>query len=229
MGSSNFERPSKEMISEFAKLPTANISDALDYHKIPGGCRGLKPLGVRAKLCGPAFTARYIPVKGKTAGVGDYIDEVQEGDVVVIDNGGRTYCTVWGDLLTLVAVRNKINGTIIDGVCRDVDRILDLDYPMYTRGRFMVTGKDRAELTEVCEKVTICDVQVDPGDIVCGDSSGIVVVPLSRAAEVLAQAKRVDAAESAIEEKIANGSSLIEARKQFKYEELNRPPEEGDK
>jgi regulator of RNase E activity RraA len=88
----------------------------------------------------------------------------------------------------------------------------------------MVTGKDRVELAAACEPVSICNIKVIPGDIVCGDASGIVVVPSGRAAEVLEQAKRVDAAEGAIEEEIKKGLSLIEARQRFRYEELNRPP-----
>ena len=226
MGSPDFKRPSNELIDAFSKLPTANVSDALDRLRIRGGCEGLRPIGVRAKLCGPAFTARYIPVKGKAAGVGDYIDEARAGDVIVIDNGGRTYCTVWGDLLTMVAVRNKLAGTIIDGVCRDVDGILDLNYNMYTKGRFMVTGKDRAALAEKCEPVSICHIQVIPGDIVCGDSSGVCIVPLDRAEEVLTHALKIAEAEEAIEKEIQAGNTLVGARQKFNYEKLQRPVEE---
>ncbi len=225
----HFSRPSKELVAAFAALPTTNISDALDRLRIRGGCEGVVPLVPKSKLCGPAFTVRYIPVKGQTAGIGDYIDDCQAGDVVVIDNGGRTYCTVWGDLLTLVAVRDKLAGTVIDGVCRDVHRISELNYPMFTRGHFMVTGKDRVEIAEVNGPVNIANIQVHSGDLVVGDGSGVVVVPLNRAEEVLANAQEINAAEEAIEKEIARGSKLIEARKRFRYEELQRPKDMGKK
>ena len=58
--------------------------------------------------------------------MGDYIDDVEPGQIVVIDNDGRMDATVWGDILTLVADRKKIGGTVIDGVCRDIDRSIEL-------------------------------------------------------------------------------------------------------
>jgi regulator of RNase E activity RraA len=65
-------------------------------------------------FCGQVFTAHYVPggvVKGT---VGDFLDDVGPGQVVVIDNGGRTYCTVWGDLMTIDASQRGIAGTVID-------------------------------------------------------------------------------------------------------------------
>lgn len=149
--------------------------------------------------------------------------------VIVIDNGGRTYCTVWGDLLTLVAVRNKLGGTVIDGVCRDVDHILELKYPMFTRGHFMVTGKDRVEIDSVNIPVSIANVNVRSGDLVVGDGSGLVIVPFDRAEEVLGIAKEVARAEEGIEKEIAKGLGLLEARQLFRYHELQRPREKKGK
>jgi regulator of RNase E activity RraA len=54
---------------------------------------------------------------------------------VVIDNGGRTDCTVWGDILTQYAGQRKVAGTVIGGVCRDVNRALADEYPLFTTGR----------------------------------------------------------------------------------------------
>jgi regulator of RNase E activity RraA len=224
MSTADLPRPRKELVAAFATLPTTNISDALDRLKIRGGCEGIVPLVPGFRLCGPAFTVRYIPVGTKLGTAGEYIDDAREGDVIVIDNGGRTYCTVWGDLLTLVAVRNKLGGTVIDGVCRDVDHILELRYPMFTRGNFMVTGKDRVEMVGYNVPVTLSSIQVKPGDLVIGDGSGVVIVPLEKAEEVLADAREVSRVEEAIEKEISHGSTLLEARTRFRYHELQRPP-----
>lgn len=84
------------------------------YFRCPGhlrdqrGLEGLKALGPGMALAGPAYTLQYEPVpEGEAAQAGEFIDEVPEGHVVVIANGGRQYCTVWGDLLTYAA---KIRG-----------------------------------------------------------------------------------------------------------------------
>ena len=67
--------------------------------------------------------------------VGDFLDNVPPGAVVVIDNDGRTDVTVWG--------HHDIAGTVINGVCRDVSASLSQNYPLFGRGRFMRTGKEQ--------------------------------------------------------------------------------------
>lgn len=213
------------LVAEFMKFSTPTISDAMDKLLIKCGCEGLKPIIEGKKFVGPAFTVRYGPVGTIKTKAGDYIDEAKKGDVIVIDNGGRTYCTVWGDILTNVAVSKKLAGTIIDGVCRDVDGIRELDYAMYTKGYFMVTGKDRVEMVEMGGTVNICNVKVLPGDLVMADGSGVLIIPRSRAEEVLEAAKTIHEAEENIVAAVQAGSTLLEARTKFKYDSLQRPQE----
>ncbi|RAL09411.1 RraA-like protein [Aspergillus homomorphus CBS 101889] len=73
---------------------------------------------------GPAFKVRYFPASDPPGSVGDFIDDVAVGDFVVIGNGGRTDCTVWGDIITQYAALRGISGAVIDGVCRDVNRAI---------------------------------------------------------------------------------------------------------
>src|SRR5260221_13041450 len=118
---------SESTVDAFKKLPTAAISDALDRLAIPGQALGIAPLDVHFRLAGRAFTLRYRPTGAVERGtVGDYIDDVAPGDVVVLDNAGRLDCTVWGDILTAVAHRRGLGGTVINGVCRDVSRAIAL-------------------------------------------------------------------------------------------------------
>jgi 4-hydroxy-4-methyl-2-oxoglutarate aldolase len=215
-------KTTKKLVDAFMALSTPNVSDALDKIKIRCGCEGLIPIVAGKKFVGPAFTVKYVPIGLVKTGAGDYIDEAQEGDVMVIDNGGRTYCTGWGDILTNVAVKKKLAGTIIDGVCRDVDGIRELDYPMFTLGHFMVTGKDRISMESYNKPVEICDVPVKPGDLVMADQSGVLIIPIEKAEEVLALAQEITAAENKIVDAVKQGHSLKEARVQFKYDSLQR-------
>ncbi|MFW6078387.1 MAG: RraA family protein, partial [Gemmatimonadota bacterium] len=84
-------------------LSTATISDALDRLGIAGQAEGIRAVGPDVRCAGPAFTVRLVPITGTRGSVGDFIDEVPTGAVVVLDNGGRTDVTVWGDLLTETA------------------------------------------------------------------------------------------------------------------------------
>jgi 4-hydroxy-4-methyl-2-oxoglutarate aldolase len=211
-----------ELIDGFMKLSTPGVSDALDRLRIRGGCHGLMPIVFGKKMVGPAFTVRYGPI-GETKGtVGDYIDDVKPGEVVVLDNSGRTDCTVWGDILTYVSVAKKVAGTVIDGVCRDVDGIRALGYPMFSRGHFMVTGKDRVMVESVGETVAVSNVQVRRNDLIMGDETGVLVIPANRAEEVLAAASEIEEAEGRIVEAVKAGSSIAEARIKFRYNELQR-------
>ena len=171
-------------------------------------------------MAGPAYTVRYVPVGELKGTVGDYIDSVQPGDVIVLDNNGRTDCTVWGDILTVLAKRKGISGTVIDGVCRDVPNIIKEQYPIFTRGRFMMTGKDRVMVDAENATVSIGKRQVKPGDILVGDDSGVVVVPRERAEEVLRLAQEIEEAENRIEEALRQGLSIKEAREKYRYHSL---------
>jgi regulator of RNase E activity RraA len=152
--------------------------------------------------------------------VGDYIDVAQPGDVIVLDNHGRMDCTVWGDILTVTAKLKNIAGTVIDGVCRDVPNILKEQYPLFSRGRFMMTGKDRVMVEAVNVMVSIGKVQVKPGDILVGDDSGVVVIPKERAPEILKVALEIEEAENLIEDAVRKGLSIKEAREKYRYHSL---------
>ncbi len=214
-----------QMRRRYEKLGTANVSDALDKLQIPGGIHGLVPIGShQRKIVGPAFTVRYLPIGvGVAAAAGDYIDDVKPGEVVCLDNGGRTYCTAWGDILTLVASRKGIAGTVIDGVCRDVDGIIELGYSLFARGHYMVTGKGRMQMVGVQCPIQLSNVQVNPGDIIVADAAGVVRVPAEKAEEVLKLAEEIAAAEDGIMEYVKAGNTLAEARKKFKYDSLQSP------
>jgi 4-hydroxy-4-methyl-2-oxoglutarate aldolase len=210
-----------QLIEGFKALPTAAISDALDRLGIPGQCLGITPLSPTFRLAGRAFTLKYRPVGYIEKGnVGDYIDDIPPGDIVVLDNNGRLDCTVWGDILTMVANRRGIGGTVINGVCRDISRALEVNYPIYSRARYMRTGKDRVEVAEMQTPVSMGEVQVRPADILVGDADGVVVVPASAAEKVFETARSIEQAEQAIEAECAKGTRLDDARKKFQYHQL---------
>ena len=209
-------------VERAGKLDTATISDALDKLGIAGQCLGIKPLDHRFRLAGRAFTLAYAPVGHPVGTIGDFIDDVPPGYVVVIDNGGRPDATVWGDILTFTANKRGLGGTVIDGACRDTHLALDLGYPMYSRSYSMRTGKDRVQLEATQVIVTVGDARVSPGDIMRGDSDGVIAIPRARESEVLDTAETIDVAEMRIRDAIASGLRLDDARKQQQYHLLQR-------
>ena len=207
-------------VERAAKLDTTSLSDALDRLGIAGQCLGIKPLDPRFRLTGRAFTILYGPAGSPPGTVGDYIDDVPVGGVVVLDNGGRENATVWGDILTWVSNRRGIAGTVIDGACRDTHLSRELGYPIYSRSYSMRTGKDRVQVEAMGGTVNIGDARVQQGDILRGDADGVVAIPKEHEEAVLAAAEQIDAAEQQIRAMVNDGHTLTEARVKLGYHEL---------
>ncbi len=214
-----------DLAAKLLNAGTTALSDALDRLGIDGQALGILPIVRSMKFAGPAFTIRMAPVGTKGGSVGDYIDDVKPGEVVVIDNDGRMDATVWGDILTWVASERKIAGTVIDGVCRDSDRCVELDYPVFARGTTMRTGKDRVTADAYNVTVQIARVRIDPGDWLVGDADGVVSIPADRIEDVLHLAEEIEAAEEAIRGMVAQGMRLDLAREALGYHALQTKQE----
>lgn len=128
--------------------------------------------------------------------------------------------------MTGVAKRRGIEGTVIDGTCRDTNRSLELDYPVFSVNRYMRTGKDRVQVEAIGEPVSVANVRVRPGDIIVGDADGVVAIPKEMEERVLAVALEIEEAENKIREAIEQGMRLDEARQLFKYHSLQSKEEQ---
>src|SRR5262249_59934742 len=106
-------------VQRASKLDTTALSDALDRLGISGQCLGIKPLDPRFRLAGRAFTLLYGPTGVPPGTVGDFIHDVPEGSVIVIDNGGREKATVRGHIPTMVPPRPHISRTVLHCAFRD--------------------------------------------------------------------------------------------------------------
>ncbi len=206
--------------SRLADYGCSDLSDAMDRLGIVGQCLGIMPLDRSFRLVGQAWTLRYGPVGEEPGTVGDYVDDLGPGQVVVLDNQGRLDATVWGDLLTSTAGKRNLAGTVIDGVCRDVDRSIELHYPIFSRGNWMRTGKDRVRVESTQTPVSIGGVRIEPGDWLRGDGDGLVAIPAARIHEVMAVAEEVCHAEARIRAAVESGVALRQARAEYGYHSL---------
>ena len=109
------------------------------------------------------------------------------------------------------------------GTCRDVPGILDVGYPMWSTARFMRTGKDRVQLRAVQVPLLVDGVTIHPGDWVCADADGALVMPADRVHEVIEAAQRIERTEEAITNAVLAGSTLTQARATHGYHALQTP------
>jgi regulator of RNase E activity RraA len=206
-------------LKQFSDAGVGAVSDALDLLGINGGLLGLVRRSGTASIAGPAYTLLYRAVREHEAGpAGNFIDDVPAGAVIVVANDGRDYCTVWGDILTGVALRRGVLGTVIDGSCRDLGEIRAFGYPLWSRGVYMKSGKNRVRLDAVQVPVQVAGTTVRPGDVVCADDAGVLVVPGERADEVARQVDRVTRMEAKVRAAVDGGMPLREARRLHGYD-----------
>lgn len=215
-----------KLLSMLSGVDTAAVSDAMDKLGLHGQIQGLNlldnyPSDVYANvIIGPAFTVKYVPVADPAGSVGDFIDSVAEGDILVLDNDARIDCTVWGDIMTQYAVMRGIAGTVINGVCRDIHCALQSKYPVFSAGRFMRTGKDRVEVLAINDAISVGGVRIASRDFIIADANGVVAVPRHQVPRVAQLAHEISDVEANIRAQISQGKSLAEARRNTGYHSL---------
>jgi regulator of RNase E activity RraA len=209
------------LLSVLAQYSTAEVSDALDACGITGALQNIRPLTPDTRIVGPAFTVKYVPYETKPAtfkGAADYIDNVPEQSVLVIDNEGRNDCTTWGEILTRVALKRNIQGTLVNGAVRDVGFIKEQKYPVFCSSVYMRSGKNRVYMKSTQGALCIHGVTIFPGDIIFGDQNGVLSIPLTRLEEVLSKVRNIRKNEDAIINAVESGMNLSDARIKFHYD-----------
>lgn len=212
----------EEQLQKLNTFNTTEISDALDACGIEGALLDIQPLAPGMRLIGPAYTVHYAVNEKKNntfKNAANYIDAVPEKSVIVIDNNGRIDCTAWGALLTKMALHKEIAGTLVHGAVRDVAFIRAANYPLFCAGIYMRSGKNRIhKVKEQCPLV-INGVTINPGDIIFADDNGALVIPRQLLADILVKAENIKLTEQNISTAIKNGSSLEQARIDYRYDQ----------
>ena len=186
----------KGVIDGFRQIDCACIADVVVSLGLNCVVSGIHPLSPGMKVCGPAFTVRNIAARDRRSWTTDEVDPLtlvkraKRGDVIVIDAGGRLDVSFWGSNAAMAARNKGVDGTVIDGATRDSEEIIRVGYSLFARGVSLPNAHSLAYSTCVnSEPVQIgpvpSAVMVAPGDIVCGEKDGLVVVPRERAAEIL--------------------------------------------
>jgi 3-hexulose-6-phosphate synthase/6-phospho-3-hexuloisomerase len=195
----------------FSLVSTPNISDAM--HK-QGAMQDIRPVKLGFHMVGRAITVRTMD--GDWAKPIEAIDKAEDGEIIVVDeNGGKT--AIWGELATWSAKLKGVGGVVIDGTIRDLDDIIKMDFPLYSRYVASNAGEPKG-FGEIGAEITCGNQTVKTGDWIIGDDSGVVVVPQEIAQEIANRALDVKEHENRIREEIKNGGSLGTVVKVKKWE-----------
>jgi regulator of RNase E activity RraA len=210
-----FDEATFDMMAE--RLYVAVISDVLDGLGLRGQVLrpGIVPLQPEGKplvgraatmLVGPQYEVVEQPYTNQIAA----IDALQLGDVAVAGVGGMSDVAVWGELFSNAALARGARGFLTDGRHRDTRMILDLGFPVFSRGARPVDISGRGTVLSHGRPVEVAGVVVKPGDVIFAEIDGIVVVPQEMAEETVERAFAKVAKEDGAREDLRRGALLSE-------------------
>jgi len=194
------EKPNSEIVKAFGQFATPDISDMLNrlYTMSPE----VKNLSTKTGICGPACTVKVYP--GDNLMVHKSLDVAQPGDVLVIDAGASSMNGIVGDLISTKAKFLGIQGFVVDGLIRDLPDIIEIGFPVYARGVTPVGPLHRGP-GEINFSVSCGGIVVNPGDIICGDQNGVVVVRQDFAEDILERLTLQKNSSASYEENVKKG------------------------
>ena len=182
------------------------VSDA--YSSVSGRSGvidGLKPMNDN-KVYGKVFTAKTNTDDWGTSLMS--MDNAEAGEVLFIHSYGKP-ASVWGELASTCAGEKGIAGTVLYGWARDMDALVDLDYPVFALDYLPNAGKPLG-LGEINVDLEIGDDIIKPGDFVFGDQNGVVVIPKELFHETMVATFNVKVKESHIIKELKKGRLLSE-------------------
>jgi 4-hydroxy-4-methyl-2-oxoglutarate aldolase len=169
----------------------------------------IKPVAPGFRVCGPAVTV-HSP-GGDNLWLHRAIYVAEPGDVLVVHVSGEYDFGYWGEIMSCAARARGLAGLVIDGCVRDGAVLADFGLPVFARGLCIRgTGKDFGARGWINHPTRFGDLTVHAGDLVVGDTDGVVVVPKDRASEVVDAARQREAKEASILQRLRDGERTLE-------------------
>jgi 4-hydroxy-4-methyl-2-oxoglutarate aldolase len=203
--------------SALTELTTAALADAclrlgIELRAAPAGLHPLIP--------GTKAAGRVLPVQhaGSVDVFLEAFGSAGGGEVLVIDNAGRTDEACIGDLTVIEARAAGIGALLVWGLHRDTDEVIALDLPVFTYGSFPsgpLSARPRA--ADSLTSAEFGDFRVTADDVVLADSDGAIFVPLDRLEELVDEARVIIEKERAQADRVKEGTTL---RRQMRFAEF---------
>ena len=201
-------RPPAALVARAARIPVSDL-----YEMLPAEVRDaalmsprMRPLVLGLRIAGPAVTARCAPADNLM--MHKALQLSAAGDVLVVD-GGEPSGAQWGTLAALYAERKPLAGVVIEGCIRDVDDLVERRYPVWSTA-ISPAHPDKRGAGAVNVPIRCGGVLVNPGDVICADGDGVLVLPQAHLATAVANGEARMMSEDAAAAAIAAGKSLFD-------------------
>ncbi|MCS7158866.1 MAG: RraA family protein [Gemmatales bacterium] len=197
-------------------LYSAVLADVLDNlgHRTSALPHYIRPLAPHWRIVGRVVTIAFGPAlqvpQTPYALEMECVDQLQPGEVLVASTRNDTSGALWGELLSTACKARGVAGVVTDGLTRDVEKILRLDFPVFAAGVTPLDSKGRLEGLFMNGPVLIGECMVNPGDILYADFDGVIVIPAELAEPALRQALAKVTGENRVRDELAAGKSVRE-------------------
>lgn len=201
-------------------LYTPVVGDVLDslefaHQFLP---QSIQPMLPGMQLVGRAMPVLMIDVYGEQkqpfGKLTEALDQLQSGEIYLA-SGGEMRCAYWGEILTATARMRGAVGAVVNGFHRDTPKVLEQNWPVFSRGRFAQDSRVRTQVADYRCPIEVGRVHVEPGDLIFGDQDGVVIVPHAIEADVIDQALKKASAENLVRQEIETGLSSTEAFRKY--------------
>ena len=201
------QRPDPAAVERAKSFGTATLHEA--GGKIGALPAAIKPVVPSFTLSGPAVTVHSPP--GDNLWLHRAIVAAEPGDVLVVYVEGVYEHGYWGEIMSTAARARKLGGLVIDGCVRDGAILGRVGFPVFARGLCIRgTGKDFSARGWLNHPLLLGDVTVHAGDLIVGDTDGVVAIPRERVSEVLERSQAREDKEAETMRRLEAGETSID-------------------
>lgn len=198
-------RSPADVLDAFADAGVSTVHEALGRRGFLGV--DIRPIQMDVSVAGNAVTVSSYP--GDNMMIHAAVEVCRDNDILVVANTGPSHHGMFGDLLATSLMTRGVRGLVLDAGVRDVTRLREMGFPVWSR-YVSPLGTDKSTPGSVNVPVSIGGVSIRPGDIVCADDDGVVVIPRDEVSACLEASQSRLQREEASRARLASGELTLD-------------------